>query len=130
MQSKIRQLTSQQEEDLGSVNEDEIYEQVLGPEKHGRVRSYEPGYTPTSYFGTNSSRQDLIRELEKTQKESQEHKKEVEQLKAEFEAFKKHVEEMRKTFQAAITTQSDVEQTETQPFQNNEVSFVTHIMNV
>ena len=36
---------------------DEIYTQVIGPERHRRVRGYEFGPTPTSIFGSTSKRQ-------------------------------------------------------------------------
>ncbi|XP_034692308.1 uncharacterized protein LOC117919278 [Vitis riparia] len=35
---------------------DEIYTQVMGPERHGRVRGYGFGPTPTSIFGSTSRR--------------------------------------------------------------------------
>ncbi|RVW13564.1 hypothetical protein CK203_091916 [Vitis vinifera] len=38
---------------------DEIYTQVMGPERHGRVRGYGFGPTPTSVFGSTSRRQSV-----------------------------------------------------------------------
>ncbi|KAF5192986.1 hypothetical protein FRX31_017427 [Thalictrum thalictroides] len=34
---------------------DEIYRQLMPPEKHGRVRMMSRGVTPTTYFGTRGS---------------------------------------------------------------------------
>ncbi|XP_034710788.1 uncharacterized protein LOC117933510 isoform X5 [Vitis riparia] len=39
-----------------STSVDEIYTQVMGPERHGRVRGYGFGPTPTSIFGSTSRR--------------------------------------------------------------------------
>ena len=36
---------------------DEIYAQVMGQERHGRVRGYGFGVTPTLVFGSSSTRQ-------------------------------------------------------------------------
>ncbi|XP_034679526.1 uncharacterized protein LOC117909578 [Vitis riparia] len=41
---------------VASTYVDEIYTQVMGPERHGRVRGYGFGPTPTSIFGSTSRR--------------------------------------------------------------------------
>ncbi|RVW29027.1 hypothetical protein CK203_088895 [Vitis vinifera] len=42
---------------VASTYVDEIYTQVMGPKRHGRVRGYGFGPTPTSVFGSYSRRQ-------------------------------------------------------------------------
>ncbi|KAL6323253.1 hypothetical protein AAG906_029260 [Vitis piasezkii] len=44
--------TSVSSTSIGSTYVDEIYTQVMGPERHGRVRGYGFGPTPTSVFGS------------------------------------------------------------------------------
>ena len=49
---------------------DDIYAQVMGRERHGRVRGYGFGVTPTLVFGSNSagqSRSTLSAQLENAQ---------------------------------------------------------------
>ncbi|RVW30092.1 hypothetical protein CK203_104538 [Vitis vinifera] len=41
---------------IASTSVDEIYTQVMGPERHGHVRGYGFGPTPTSIFGSTSRR--------------------------------------------------------------------------
>ncbi|KAM7520906.1 hypothetical protein LguiB_019868 [Lonicera macranthoides] len=36
--------------------QDDIYGQVMGPERHGRVRTFGLGVPPTVLFGSNSNR--------------------------------------------------------------------------
>ena len=42
---------------VASTSVDDIYAQVMGREKHGRVRGYGFGVTPTLVFGSNSTGQ-------------------------------------------------------------------------
>ncbi|RVW89969.1 hypothetical protein CK203_036570 [Vitis vinifera] len=48
--------TSVSSTSVASTYVDEIYTQVMGPERHGRVRGYGFGPTPTSIFGSTSRR--------------------------------------------------------------------------
>ncbi|KAL6336119.1 hypothetical protein AAG906_010404 [Vitis piasezkii] len=48
--------TSVSSTSIASTYVDEIYTQVMGPERHGRVRGYGFGPTPTSVFGSTSRR--------------------------------------------------------------------------
>ena len=41
---------------MASTSVDGIYTQVMGPERHGHVRGYGFGPTPTSIFGSTSRR--------------------------------------------------------------------------
>ena len=45
------------------IDEDEIYHKVVGKERHGRVRGYGLGPTPTSVFGANPCRLELLGKL-------------------------------------------------------------------
>ena len=42
---------------VASTSIDDIYAQVMGRERHGRVRGYGFGVTPTLVFGSSSTRQ-------------------------------------------------------------------------
>ncbi|KAF8413443.1 hypothetical protein HHK36_001426 [Tetracentron sinense] len=54
--SKFRELLALSSQDgSSSFVGDDIYTQVMGPERHGRVRGYGLGLTPTSVFGSTSS---------------------------------------------------------------------------
>ncbi|RWR97188.1 bromodomain-containing protein 4-like protein isoform X3 [Cinnamomum micranthum f. kanehirae] len=52
--SKFKELSATQEGGSSSSIGDEIYTQVMGEERHGRVRGYGLGPTPTSVFGSTS----------------------------------------------------------------------------
>ena len=55
---------------VASISIDDIYAQVMGQERHGRVRDYEFGVTPTLVFGSNSTgqlRSTLSTQLENSQ---------------------------------------------------------------
>ena len=55
---------------VASISVDDIYAQVMGRERHGRVRCYEFGVTPILVFGssnTGKSRSTLSVQLENAQ---------------------------------------------------------------
>ena len=55
---------------IASTSVDDIYTQVMGQERHGHVRSYEFGVTPTLVFGHSyigQSRFTLLAQLENVQ---------------------------------------------------------------
>ena len=55
---------------VASTSVDDIYTQVMGPKRHGRVRGYEFGVTPTLVFSSSStgqSRSTLSSQLENVQ---------------------------------------------------------------
>ena len=55
---------------IASTSVDDIYAQVMGPERHGCVRGYGFGVTPTLVFGSSStgqSRSTLSTQLENAQ---------------------------------------------------------------
>ncbi|KAJ8630294.1 hypothetical protein MRB53_023617 [Persea americana] len=53
-ESKFKELSATQEGGSSSSIGDQIYTQVMGEERHGRVRVYGLGPTPTSVFGSTS----------------------------------------------------------------------------
>lgn len=55
MQSKFRERMEMQEDGPSNTIGDDVYTQVMGPERHGRVRGYGLGPTPTSVFGSTLS---------------------------------------------------------------------------
>ncbi|XP_010660395.1 uncharacterized protein LOC104881560 [Vitis vinifera] len=52
--------TSVSSTSVASTYVDEIYTQVMGPERHGHVRGYGFGPTPTSIFGSTSRRRSRV----------------------------------------------------------------------
>ncbi|KAH0685205.1 hypothetical protein KY284_015758 [Solanum tuberosum] len=73
-----------------SLNDDDIFEKVLGTEKNGYLRAYGPGKSISEYFGGRPTKVQLIKQLESTRKESNER---VEEVKREA---KEQIEEMKK----------------------------------
>lgn len=86
------------EQSSGSIVEDEIFSQIMGPERHGRVRGYGLGPTPTSVFGKGPTRAELISELKESNKHNEEMKDEIGQLKKMMEEERKKNEEDRLQF--------------------------------
>ncbi|KAF8407330.1 hypothetical protein HHK36_006457 [Tetracentron sinense] len=80
--SKFRELSNSNQDGSSSISD--IYTHVMGPERHGRVRGYGLGQTPTSVFGSLSSQyktsyeemqsqvQDMHRQMEEMQQNMQE----------------------------------------------------------
>ncbi|KAH0695835.1 hypothetical protein KY289_013317 [Solanum tuberosum] len=84
------QFKKQQEKGEISLNDDDIFEKVLGTEKNGYLRAYGPGKSISEYFGSRPTKVQLIKQLESTRKESNER---VEEIKREA---KEQIEEMKK----------------------------------
>ncbi|KAH0781470.1 hypothetical protein KY290_001068 [Solanum tuberosum] len=84
------QFKKQQEKGEISLNDDDIFEKVLGTEKNGYLRAYGPGKSISEYFGGRPTKVQLIKQLESTRKESNER---VEEVKREA---KEQIEEMKK----------------------------------
>ncbi|XP_039146797.1 uncharacterized protein LOC120284038 [Dioscorea cayenensis subsp. rotundata] len=87
-------LKKQQEEGQISLDDEEIFQEVLGPEKNGYVRAYGPGKSIKDYFGVIPSKVELIKQVEATKKEASE---QVEMAKREanarVEAMEKQMDE-------------------------------------
>ncbi|KAH0719161.1 hypothetical protein KY285_015192 [Solanum tuberosum] len=84
------QLKKQQQNGEISLNDDDIFEKVLGTEKNGYLREYGPGKNISEYFGGRPTKVQLIKQLESARKESNER---VEEVKREA---KEQIEEMKK----------------------------------
>ncbi|WOK98814.1 hypothetical protein Cni_G07526 [Canna indica] len=54
---------AQESDSSTPTTEDEIYRQIVRPEKHGRTRGYGLGPTPTTVFGTTPRRVELASQL-------------------------------------------------------------------
>ena len=85
------------------MNEDEIFVRVFGPEKHGCVRGYGVGVTPTELFGSSFNIRDIERHLNESEQrlqESERQRKESEQQrKVEVEALKHQMSELENRFE-------------------------------
>ena len=64
----LRNLTTQVNEEALQISQDQMFVEVFGPERHGRVRGYGAGVTPTKLWGSSSSR---MYDLEKRLQESE-----------------------------------------------------------
>ncbi|CAI0459548.1 unnamed protein product [Linum tenue] len=78
--SQLDQLKKQRAEGVVSMNDEEMFEKVLGPEKNGYVRAYGPGKGVTEFFGVKPTKAALIKQVEAARKEASE---QVEQAKKE-----------------------------------------------
>ena len=78
----LRNLTTQVNEEALQISQDQMFVEVFGPERHGRVRGYGAGVTPTKLWGSSSSR---MYDLEKRLQESEQKHLEFEQKCLESE---------------------------------------------
>ena len=78
----LRNLTTQVNEGALQISQDQMFVEVFGLERHGRVRGYGAGVTPTKLWGSSSSR---MYDLEKKLQESEQKRLEFEQKCLEFE---------------------------------------------
>ncbi|KAM3397342.1 hypothetical protein P3S68_000854 [Capsicum galapagoense] len=62
----------QKEGENFSLNDDDIFEKVLGTEKNGYLRAYGPGKNVGEYFGARPTKVQLIKQVESIKKESNE----------------------------------------------------------
>ncbi|KAH0652898.1 hypothetical protein KY289_030576 [Solanum tuberosum] len=102
-----------------SLNDDDIFEKVLGTEKNGYLRAYGSGKSISEYFGGRPTKVQLIKQLESTKKESNERveevkreaKEQIEEMKKEtnnkLEEFSKRWEEKFQMMMAAQSQQSN-----------------------
>ena len=58
----LRNLTTKVNEGTLQISQDQMFVEVFGSERHGRVHGYGTGVTPTKLWGSSSSR---MRDLEK-----------------------------------------------------------------
>ena len=64
----LRSLTTQVNEGLLQMSEDQMFVEIFGPEHHGRVQGYGTGVTATQLWGSSSSK---MNDLEKRLQESE-----------------------------------------------------------
>ena len=64
----LRNLITQVNEEALQISQDQMFVEVFGPERHGRVRGYGAGVIPTKLWGSSSSR---MYDLEKRLQESE-----------------------------------------------------------
>lgn len=100
-------LKNEREQGLNDETDEQIFQEVLGKDRHGYLCPYGRGESITDYFGVKPSRLDLaqhVMELKKradasvveAKKDVEEARKEAEQAKFEAEQAKKEAEEARK----------------------------------
>nr|XP_016471424.1 PREDICTED: uncharacterized protein LOC107793562 [Nicotiana tabacum] len=88
------QFKKQQKEGEISLNDDDIFEKVLGAEKNGYLRAYGPGKNISEYFGGRPTKVQLIKQLELTRKEANERVEEVKrEAKEQIKEIKKDMNE-------------------------------------
>ncbi|KAJ8434647.1 hypothetical protein Cgig2_034081 [Carnegiea gigantea] len=103
----MEKLKNEREQGLNNKTDEQIFQEVLGKDKHGYLRAYGRGKSITDYFGVKPSRLDLaqdVMELKKradasimeAKKDVEEARKEAEQAKLEAEQAKKEAKEARK----------------------------------
>ncbi|WOK93909.1 hypothetical protein Cni_G02610 [Canna indica] len=76
-----------------STTEDEIYRQVVGPERHGRTRGYGLGPTPTTVFGTTPGRIELASQLRIANTQNAELKTKIDDLEKKIDDDRRKMEE-------------------------------------
>lgn len=85
------------------MNEDDIFVRVFGSEKHGRVRGYGVGVTPSELFGSLSNIRNLERRLSESEQRLQEferqRKESEQQRQVEVEALKHQMSELENCFE-------------------------------
>ncbi|RWR97740.1 bromodomain-containing protein 4-like protein isoform X3 [Cinnamomum micranthum f. kanehirae] len=109
--SKFKELSAAQEGGSSSSIGDDIYTQVMGAERHGRVRGYGLGPTPTSVFGSTSrqsqaafdelqtelsSMHEKLQQMEEWKNNQEEEKRQMEEWKKNQEEEKRQMEEWKK----------------------------------
>ena len=64
----LRNLTTRVNEGALQISQDQMFVEVFGPERHGQVRGYGVGATPTKLWGSFSSRMyDLEKQLQESE---------------------------------------------------------------
>ena len=88
----LRNLTTQVNEEALQISQDQMFVEVFGPERHGRVRGYGAGVTPTKLWGSSSSR---MYDLEKRLQESEQKRLESENKRIEADVELKEVKNLK-----------------------------------
>ncbi|XP_030953586.1 uncharacterized protein LOC115976445 [Quercus lobata] len=89
----LRNLTAQVNEGALHMSQDQMFTEVFGPERHGRVRGYGAGITPTKLKGSSSS---IMHDLEKQLQESEQKRVEADaEANAKVDLLKGEVDQLK-----------------------------------
>ncbi|KAL2930093.1 hypothetical protein RDABS01_035503 [Bienertia sinuspersici] len=96
---EIKKLKEQRDQGLNDKTDEQIFQDVLGKDKHGYLRAYGPGKSITQHFKVKPSRLDLSQELIEVKKKAdqliEEARKDAENARTEAEKAKKEAEAVR-----------------------------------
>ena len=96
----LRNLTTQVNEEALQISQDQMFVEVFGPERHGQVRGYGAGVTPTKLWGSFSSR---MYDLEKRLQESEQKCLESENKRIEADAeLKEEVKNLKSMLEQQV----------------------------
>ena len=106
----LRNLTTQVNEEALQISQDQMFVEVFGPKRHGRVRGYGARVTPTKLWGSSSSRMyDLDKRLQESKhkriKADAEMKEEVKHLKSMLKQQAIQMAEQRRHFEEQQASQ-------------------------
>ncbi|KAF9618313.1 hypothetical protein IFM89_000948 [Coptis chinensis] len=109
---KMNHLASRDEHGAQLPLTNEIYMEVMPPERHGRVRLRGRGVTPTSYFGSRLSSDNRVNDLENqvvemkivAEEKEEERQREIEEMRRQAqdkdEQRQREMDEMKRQFDA------------------------------
>ena len=115
----LRNLTTQVNEGSLQISQEKMFMEVFGPVRHGQVRGYRAGVTPTKLWGSSSSRMyDLEQWLQESEQKcvESEHKRvevdaelkeEVKNLKSMLEQLAIQMAEQRRNFEEQQASQME-----------------------
>ncbi|XWS23464.1 hypothetical protein CRYUN_Cryun28dG0016200 [Craigia yunnanensis] len=93
---EFKTLSRSELESSELIDKDEIYHQVEGKERHGCVRGYGLGPIPTSVFGANPCRLELLGKLIEANKLNEKMLTKVEELEKKNENRRKMEEDSKR----------------------------------
>ncbi|XP_058080827.1 uncharacterized protein LOC131228995 isoform X2 [Magnolia sinica] len=101
MEQLNEQISQQPDTSQNSTGRNDLFSQVMGEDRHGRVRTYGLGPTPTDLWGTTRSQRRIAsaaqsrnEEYEGLQIEVSSLKSEVSSLKSDFSSFKESMAQL------------------------------------
>ena len=119
----VAQTQSQMGESSSStpLSVDDIYTQVLGPERHGRVRSLGFGATLTSVFGvtkketnvalasklkeTQEREEQMQQQIQQQQRQLQQQQEQLQEQQQQMEIIQQHMQQMQNMMQQMLQFQ-------------------------
>ena len=91
----LRNLTTKVNEGTLQISQDQMFVEVFGSERHGRVHGYGTGVTPTKLWGSSSSRMhDLKKQLQESEYKHLEYEHKRLEADAELKEEVKHLKSM------------------------------------